>query len=137
MTRDERHRWLFAHMEGRRITFKQKGMPFRVMRPNAVFSGVAYLNDTKCRIRIVHKQDTEKGKRYEVRFPDREYVNNPRYAPNAIPEEGKPIEEPMILSTLPIGDTTLVGYMEIAGNWKAGEGRCWFHPIHDDVVGIL
>ena len=27
MTRDERHRWLFANMDGWRIHFSQKGMP--------------------------------------------------------------------------------------------------------------
>ena len=68
MTRDERHRWLFANMDGRRITFGQRIMPFRVMRPNAEVGGVAFLDGNRCRIRIVHRQDAEKGKRYEVRF---------------------------------------------------------------------
>lgn len=119
MTRDERHRWLFAHMDGRRITFEQKGMPFRVMRPNAVFGGVVYIKDTKCRIRIVHKQDAEKGKRYEVRFPDKEWKKE------YIDEE----LDPIWTNDVPLAETTLVGYMEITGNWKAGEGKCLFHPV--------
>ena len=117
MTRDERHRWLFAKMDGRRITFDQKGMPFRVMRPNAVFGGVAYLDNNRCRIRVVHRQDAEKGKRYEVRFPDKEW------------RQTGTEENPTWTNDVPLAETTLVGYMEITGNWKAGEGRCWFHPI--------
>ena len=127
MTRDERHRWLFAKMDGRRITFEQKGMPFRVMRPNEVFRGVAFLDNNRCRIRIVHNQEAEKGKRYEVRFPDKEWKLV------GTDEEGKPIWT----NEVQLEETTLVGYMEIKGNWKAGEGRCSFHPIQDDVVGIL
>lgn len=119
MTRDERHRWLFAKMDGRRITFGQKGMPFRVMRPDAVFRGVAFLDGNRCRIRIVHKQDAEKGKRYEVRFPDKEWRQV------GTDDKGMPIWA----NDVPLEETTLVGYMEITGNWKAGEGRCWFHTI--------
>lgn len=118
MTRDERRRWLFAHMDGRQITFEQKGMPFRVMQPDAEFGGVAKFKDTKCGIRIVHKQDAEKGKRYEVRFPDKEW--------QLIPNEKGQLEWTNHVET---SDTTLVGYMEITGNWKKGEGKCIFHPI--------
>lgn len=117
MTRDERHRWLFAKMDGRRITFDQKGMPFRVMRPDAVFGGVAYLDNNRCRIRIVHRQDAEKGKRYEVRFPDKEW------------KQTGTEEDSTWTNDVPLAETTLVGYMEITGNWKAGTGRCWFHTI--------
>ena len=117
MTRDERHRWLFAKMDGRRITFDQKGMPFRVMRPDAVFGGVAYLDNNRCRIRIVHRQDAEKGKRYEVRFPDKEW------------KQTGTEEDSTWTNDVPLAETTLVGYMEITGNWKAGTGRCWFHPV--------
>ena len=119
MTRDERHRWLFANMDGRRISFKQQGMPFRVMRPDAVFGGVAFLDNNKCRIRIVHRQDAEKGKRYEVRFPDEEWKAI------GVDAEGKTIWE----NKVSLEETTLVGYMEITGNWRNGDGKCIFHPL--------
>ena len=119
MTRDERHRLLFAKMDGRRITFEQKGMPFRVMRPNAVFGGVAFMDNNRCRIRIVHNQDAENGKRYEVRFPDKEWKRC------GVDEQGNI----MWTNVVPLEDTTLVGYMELCGNWKKGEGRCYFHTL--------
>lgn len=118
MTRDERHIWLFAGKDGHTINFTQEGMPFRVMKPNAVFGGVVHINDTKCRIRIVHRQDAENGKRYEVRFPDAEWKLEPDKDGTLRWTDKLTIEE-----------TTLVGYMEIKGNWKAGDGKCLFHPI--------
>lgn len=118
-TRDERHRWLFENHDGDRISFTQKGMPFRIMQPNAEFGGVVHIGDTKCRIRIVHRQDAEKGKRYEVRFPDVEWKRI------GTDEEGKQIWT----NEVPIEETTLVGYMEVKGNWRNGEGKCLFHPI--------
>lgn len=119
MTRDERHRWLFAHMDGRRITFEQKGMPFRVMNPDAEFGGVVHIKDTKCRVRILHRQEAEKGKRYEVHFPDREWKSI------GTDEEGKPAWTDKVSDD----ESTLVGYMEITGNWKNGAGRCIFHTL--------
>ena len=106
MTRDERHRWLFAHMKGYEIKFTQQGMPFRVMRPNAEFGGVVYIGDCRCRIRIVRNQEAGKGKRNEVRFPDTE-----------------------LEVKVPLEDTTVVGYMEVYGDWKQGMGRCEFIPV--------
>lgn len=106
MTRDEWNRWCFAHMDGREMSFISHGMPFKVMKHDAEFGGVAYIGDCKCRVRIVHRQDAEKGKRYEVRFPDTE-----------------------LDVKLATEDTTLVGYMEIKGNWREHEGKCVFHPI--------
>lgn len=105
MTRDERHRWLFEKKEGHIIHFTQDGMPFRMFRPHEVFGGVVHINDIKCCIRIVNNPDAEKRKRLEVRFPHKEE------------------------KVLPIEETTLVGYMEICGNWKKGEGKCLFHPV--------
>ena len=119
MTRDERHRWLFAHMDGRMITFEQKGMPFRVMRPDAIFGGTVSIKDTKCRIRIVHNHEEDKVKRYEVRFPDKEWKRI------GFDDEGNEIWT----SNVKLEETTLVGYMEITGNWKNREGKCIFHPI--------
>ncbi|MBO6031773.1 MAG: hypothetical protein J6Q22_09995 [Prevotella sp.] len=118
MKRDEMHRLLFSNMEGRQITFKQKGMPFRVMRPNSVFGGVAYFDNNKCRIRIVHRQESEEGKRYEVRFPDVEWK---------LISNGS--GEGVWTNKVEDCDSTLVGYMEITGNWKAGTGKCIFHSI--------
>jgi hypothetical protein len=106
MTRDERHKWLFAHMDGRKVTFTQTGMPFRIMRPEAVVGGVVYIGDCKCRVRMCQKPQAEHGKRYEVRFPDTEI-------------DGK----------VPMEETTLVGYLEIKGNWGDGLGVCIFHPV--------
>lgn len=106
MTRDERHRWLFAQMEGRDMRFPSSGMPFKVMKPDGEFGGVAYIGDCKCRIRVVHKPEAEKGKRYEVRFPDSELDQE-----------------------VPMCKATLVGYMEIKGNWQEHTGECIFHPI--------
>ena len=119
MTRDELHRWLFANMEGRLITFDQKGMPFRIMKPDAEFGGVVHINDTKCRLRILHRKDSEKGKRYDVYFPDREWKRI------GTDEEGKPVWTDKVSTD----ESTLVGYMEISGNWKDGKGRCIFHTL--------
>ena len=106
MTRDERHRMLFSHMDGREMTFSMSGMPFRVMKPDAVVGGTMYIGDCRCCIRIVHRQENEKGRHYEVYFPHIELDE-------VVPQE----------------NTTLVGYMEIKGNWKKHEGKCIFHPI--------
>lgn len=106
MTRDEQHRMLFAHMDGREMRFPSSGMPFKVMKPYGEFGGVTYIGDCRCRVRVIHRQEAEKGKRYEVRFPDSELDVRP-----------------------PTEETTLVGYMEIKGNWKAHEGVCLFHPV--------
>ena len=106
MNRDTRHRWLFSHMEGREVTFTQTGMPFRIMRPDAVVGGVVYIGDCKCRVRMCRKQNAEQGKRYEVRFPDTEIGEK-------VSEEG----------------STLVGYLEMKGNWSEGSGVCIFHPV--------
>ena len=76
-------------------------------------------NNNKCRIRIVHRQDAEKGKRYEVRFPDEEWKAI------GVDAEGKTIWE----NKVSLEETTLVGYMEIKGNWRNGDGKCIFHPL--------
>lgn len=106
MTRAEWNRWVFSHMDGREMSFIMHGMPFKVMKDDATVGGPMYIGDCKCCIRIVHKQNNEKGKRYEVYFPHKELDE-------IVPQE----------------NTTLVGYMEIKGNWKKHEGKCIFHPV--------
>ena len=118
MTRNERHRWLFSHMEGRKITFTQEGMPFRILRDDARFGGVVHIGDTKCRIRIIRNQNAEKGKRNEVHFPDTEWRREDN-------DDGDLIWTNKVEDY----DSTLVGFMEITGNWKEGTGRCIFHPV--------
>lgn len=94
-------------MDGREITFTQRDMPFKAMRATyAEIGDTVHIGDCKCRVRVVRRKEAEKGKRYEIRFPDTE------------------LEKKM-----PMGKTTLVGYMEIKGNWKKHEGKCIFHPI--------
>lgn len=117
MTRDERHRWLFAKMDGRRIYFTQAGMPFRVLRKGARFGGVVTIGDTKCRIRIIRREEEDKGKKNEVHFPDFEW---------------KQLEDGSWSSSVTDDDSTLVGFMEICGNWKAGDGKCIFHSVGEN-----
>ena len=118
MTRDERHRWLFADKDGQTIKFTQEGMPFRILKDDAHFGGVVHIGDTKCRIRIIRNQRADKGKRNEVRFPDAEWKLEP--------DKDGTLRWTDKLKT---EETTLVGYMEIKGNWKNGEGKCIFHPV--------
>ena len=117
MTRDERNISLFSHMEGRRIHFTQKGMPFRVLRTGARFGGVVTIGDTKCRIMIIRNETADKWKRNEVHFPDFEW---------------KQLDEESWSSAVADEDSTLVGYMEVCGNWKAGEGTCIFHTLVEE-----
>lgn len=88
------------------MTFPSRGMPFKVMKPNAIYGGVTYIGSCRCRVRVVHRQGAEKGKRYEVRFPDSE-----------------------LEQIVPMEATTLVGYMEVKGNWHEHTGECIFHPV--------
>lgn len=118
MTRDERHKSLFSHMEGRKITFTQDGMPFRILKDGARFGGVVHIGDTKCRIRILRNQKAENGKKNEVHFPDTEWKR-----------EDNDGGDGLWTNKVEDCESTLVGYMEIKGNWKAGEGMCIFHPI--------
>ena len=97
---------LFSHMEGREMYFPSSGMPFKVMKPDGEFGGLTYIGYCRCRVRVVHKQEAEKSKLYEVRFPDSELDKK-----------------------VPTEETTLVGYMEIKGNWREHTGKCIFHPI--------
>lgn len=118
MTRDERHRWLFADKDGKRISFTQEGMPFRILKDGARFGGVVYIGDTKCRIRILRNGKAPKGKRNEVHFPDAEWR-----------KEEDASGDGLWTNEVADCDSTLVGYMEIKGNWKTGEGKCVFHPV--------
>lgn len=120
MTRDERHRWLFANKDGKNITFTQEGMPFRILKDGARFGGVVHIGDTKCRIRILRNQKAERGKRNEVRFPDVEWKKI---------DDGS--GDGLWTNEVSDSDSTLVGYMEIAGNWKEGTGKCIFHPVEE------
>ena len=83
------------------------------------YNGQKKERHTKCRVRIAHRQEAEKGKRYEVHFPDREWKSI------GTDEEGKTTWTDKVSDD----ESTLVGYMEIIGNWKNGEGRCIFHSI--------
>ena len=105
-------------MEGHKITFMQEGMPFRILRDDARFGGVVHIGDTKCRIRIIRNQRAEKGKRNEVHFPDFEWRR-----------EESDGGDGLWTNEVADCDSTLVGYMEIKGNWKTGEGKCVFHPV--------
>lgn len=120
MTRDERHRWLFADKDGQTIKFTQEGMPFRILKDDAHFGGVVHIGDTKCRIRIIRNQRAEKGKRNEVHFPDFEWRREET--------DGR---DGLWTNEVADSESTLVGYMEIAGNWKTGEGKCIFHPVDE------
>ena len=103
--RSEMHHWLFSRREGHEITFSQKNMPFKVFKPNAVWGGSCEIGTIKCRIRIRHNSDGEKGKRLEIWFPHEEL--------------GKEV---------PFEESTLVGYMKIKGSWQKGTGKCFFEP---------
>ena len=113
MTKHEWHRWCFAHKDGQRMVFTQQGMPFRIFQPDAVFGGVIEIGGIKCRVRIVRNPNAEKGKRNEVHFPDAEWS----------------CKDGAWTDKVTMEESTLVGYMEITGNWKDGKGRCVFHSI--------
>ena len=104
--RDDLHRWLFARKGGKEIKFRTKKMPFKVFEPDAVWGGSCELGDTPCRIRVKHNMSGEKGKRLEVWFPHSEL------------DEEVPWER-----------STLVGYMQVVGNFRQGTGRCIFEPV--------
>ena len=106
---DVHRHWLFANKDGKEIKFSQRTMPFAVFKPNAKWGGVCIIGDVKCRIRILHNQEGEKGKRLEVWFPDRELGRE-------VPLEG----------------TTIVGHIEIRGNWREKTGRCIFRAYRKD-----
>jgi hypothetical protein len=108
LTRDEMHRWCFEKRDGKEMRFSQKSMPFAVFRENAVWGGVCEIGDIKCRIRIRHNSEGEKGKRLEVWFPDQEL--------------GKEV---------PFEESTLVGYMLIQGSFQKGNGKCVFRRIEN------
>ena len=118
MTRDERHRWCFAHKDGQHVVFKQDGMPFKIFHDHAVWGGIVEIGGTRCRVRIVRNKGAEKGKRNEVYFPDAEW-------------KLEPDSEGTLRWTdkLTMEETTLVGYLEIKGNWREGAGSCLFHPV--------
>lgn len=107
--RDVFHRWLFHNKDGKTINFTQKSMPFAVFKPNAVWGGVCELGEVKCRLRIRHNMEGERGKRLEVWFPHIE-----------------------LGEVLPFEKSTLVGYMKISGNWRDGTGRCFFEPYKEE-----
>lgn len=104
------HRWLFADKNGKEMKFSQKTMPFAVFKHNAVWGGVCTIGDIKCRIKIWHNSEGEKGKRLEVRFPHEEL--------------GK---------VVPIDKTTLVGYIGIQGSFQKGTGTCVFQTIKERI----
>lgn len=122
MTRDERHRWLFANKDGNKMTFTQEGMPFRILKNGARFGGVVQIGDTKCRIRMLRNQKAESGKRNEVRFPDIEWKR-------IKDGDGDGDGDGLWTNKVSDSDSTLVGHMEITGNWKEGTGKCIFHSV--------
>ena len=105
------HRWLFSDKSGKTFRFSQRHMPFAVFKTNAVWGGTCEIGDAKCRIRIRHNNDGEKGKRLEVWFPHEEL--------------GK---------VIPYEKSTLVGYMKIKGNWREGTGECYFEPYKKEKI---
>ena len=107
--RDRHHRWLFEGKSGWEIRFTQKHMPFAVFKEDAEWGGICYIGDVKCKIRVKHNGNGEKGKRLEVWFPHREL--------------GKEV---------PYEQSTLVGYMKIKGNWRDKTGRCLFEPYTEE-----
>ena len=104
----ELHRWLFQDKDGKEIKFPQKSMPFAVFKKHAVWGGSCEIGYCKCRIRIRHNNDGEKGKRLEVWFPHKE------------------LDE-----FVPWDKSTLVGYMEIQGSFQRGNGKCVFRRIEN------
>ena len=99
----ELHRWLFCDKDGEEMSFSQKSMPFAVFRDNAIWGGSCDIGAAKCRIRIRHNSNGEKGKRLEVWFPH------------------KDLDE-----VVPFEKSTLVGYMAIRGSFQNGTGKCIF-----------
>lgn len=104
----ELHRWLFHNKDGQTIVFPQKSMPFAVFKKDAIWGGICEIGGIKCRIRIRHNSEGEKGKRLEVWFPHEE------------------LEE-----VVPQDKSTLVGYMAIIGSFQKGNGKCVFRRILD------
>ena len=102
------HRWLFHNKDGQEIVFSQKNMPFAIFKPNAVWGGSCEIGGIKCRIRIRHNMEGEKGKRIEVWFPHKE-----------------------LNKEMSFEDSTLVGYMEIQGSWQKKTGKCIFRRVED------
>ena len=102
----ELHRWLFCNKDGQEMSFPQKSMPFAVFKKDAEWGGSCEIGGTKCRIRIRHNSDGEKGRRLEVWFPH------------------KDLEE-----AIPLDESTLVGYMEIQGSFQKSNGKCVFRRI--------
>lgn len=113
----ELHKWLFSKMDGREMKFTQQGMPFKVLHSGARVGGTVTIGENPCKVWLVRRSEAEKGKRIEVRFPYKMYRRV---------EEGD--EEPTS-DLIPVEESTLVGYMEVRGNFKQGTGRCVFHPV--------
>lgn len=105
----EFHRWLFADKDGKEIKFPQRGMPYAAFKENAVWGGPCTIGDTKCRIRIRHNSEGEKGRRLEIWFPDRE-----------------------LGVEVPFEHSTHVGYVKISGSFQKGTGKCFFEPVEED-----
>ena len=108
LTGHELHRWLFHDKDGKEIKFPQKSMPFAVFKKDAVWGGSCDIGDCKCRIRIRHNSGGEKGKRLEVWFPHEE-----------------------LDKVVPFEKSTLVGHIEIRGNFREGTGKCVFRRIDE------
>ena len=104
--KDTFNRWLFSMRDGHEITFSQKSMPYAVFADNAIWGGSCHIGDIKCRIRIRHNSNGEKGKRLEVWFPD--FVLDKK---------------------VPLEESTLVGYIAIKGNFRDGTGKCIFRLL--------
>ena len=104
----ELHRWLFHNKNGQTIVFPQKSMPFAVFKKDAVWGGTCEVGGIKCRIRIRHNDEGEKGKRLEVWFPHEELGRE-----------------------LSFEEATLVGYIEIRGSFREGTGKCVFRWIDE------
>lgn len=102
----ELHRWLFCNKDGQEMSFPQKSMPFAVFKKDAEWGGSCEIGGTKCRIRIRHNSDGEKGKRLEVWFPHE--------------------ESGVVVS---YEKATQVGYVEIHGSFQKGTGKCVFRRV--------
>lgn len=107
-------RRLFAGKDGQTVVFSQKGMPFRLFSPGAVFGGVAEIGGTKCRIRIVRNSDAAEGFRNEVRFPDREWRRQ---------------EDGTWTNKVPDSETVLVGHIVVRGDLRKDGGKCVFRFV--------
>ena len=100
------HRWLFHNKAGQAIAFMQKQMPFAVFKKDAVWGGICEIGGIRCRRRIRHNDEGEKGKRLEVWFPHAELGRE-----------------------LSFEEATLVGHMAIEGSFQKGTGKCIFRKI--------